>query len=188
MDRAATERLVGIIVDGPTPADDGNVTFRVQVGDEVLVGIANPCGGGCREPITDPNLAVSSATMRVVHQFIEEHGAEMLPLYREAARMRRAAGNAPIAGNTRRGLWQLVASPKKLDGAVVLFVTKAGARTIKVILFREGGFVDDCDDWEAVTDEDRDEAFTVCLDHVLDLADGGAELALDAALLDELWR
>ena len=85
-----------------------------------------------------------------------------------------AQGNPPLAGNTRRGRVQIAGPPVALqkDGSA-LFTTMADGASIKMpiqglFIFRDGGFIDHCDYDAPVTDrDDRDEAFAVCLDHVL---------------------
>ncbi len=177
----------GTIVSGPTPEDDGNVTFGVKVEDRIVVGLANPCGYGFRGDIL-ADLDTANAAMRAVSRFAQEHPGSMLPLYREAARLRRAAGKPPFAGNTRREKVRLIGPAVLQRNGGALFTTKAGETEIKIWIFGEGGFIDHCDDWAAVSDEDRDEAFTVSLDYVLSHPDQAIALGLDAGLLDELWR
>jgi hypothetical protein len=95
----ATDDPVGIIVDDPTSGESGMVAFRVQVGDGIVVGVAHPCGSGLRDDLATVDPAVASAVMTVVSRFVEEHGDEMLPLYREAARLRRGS---PVPSGTTR--------------------------------------------------------------------------------------
>ncbi len=183
------DKLKGTIVGGPTPEDDGNVTFRVKVQQRVVTGTANCCGYGFRgDESTDP--ALRNAVIVAVSQYAGEHRAIMPALYREAARLRRGAGNPPLAGNTRRGRVHIVGSPIALQDGSALFTTMAAGAPIKVVIFRDGGFIDHCDYDAPVTDDDRDEAFAVCLDHVLSHPSQVAALGLDLDLdlLAELWR
>jgi hypothetical protein len=178
---------VGSITEGPTPDEYGNVGFRVRVGEEVVIGVANPCGVGWHGEITPENLAVANATMAAVQDYIDVHKQEMSELYREAARLRRGEGNPPPAGNTRRGHFQLVGQPARASNSVRFTVRSAWA-TLEVLIFREGGFIDHCDDWQTISDVDRDEAVTIALDYIFAHPDWAAELGLDVGLLDELWR
>jgi len=178
--------LIGTIIEGPTPDEHGDVTFKVRVGDEVVVGVANPCGVGRRGEITRANLDTTNAAMRAVQQFVKAHRTQMLTLYREAARLRRAAGNPAFAGNTRRGSVRLVGSPTKSASGSFVFAMRAGATEITILLFAEGGFIDHSN--AELSDQDRDEAFTVCLDYVFAHPNEAAALGMDVVLLDELWR
>jgi hypothetical protein len=94
-----SEELTGTIVGGPTPDEFGMVTFKVQVGDEIIIGVAHPCGSGTRDDSATMKAGVASVVMGVVSRYVEQRGEHMTPLYREAARLRRAAGNPPLAGN-----------------------------------------------------------------------------------------
>lgn len=157
--------LTGSITEGPTPDEYGDVLFQVRAGDETVIGVANACGVGWRGEITLENRAVVNATMATVGDFVEVHKQEMPSFYREAARLRRAKGNPPPAGNTRRGYFELVGQPTRVRNSVRFTVRSAWA-TVDVLIFREGGFVDHCDDWEAVSNLDRDEAVTIALDYI----------------------
>jgi hypothetical protein len=177
------------LVDGPTPDERGMVAFNVRVGDEIVVGIACPCGFGVREGVDSVSAAVASAVMHVVVQYAEEHKDEMLPLYREAARLRRAAGKPPILGRTRRGTAKLVGAPISNGHGVTVFVTMVGSVELKVLFFKDGGLIDSWNEEQAASEEDRDEAITLCLDYIFaHPEEATAELGLDVALLDELWR
>jgi hypothetical protein len=180
-------RLVGSITEGPTPDEHGNVIFKVSVGDEVVIGVANPCGVGWRGEITPENLAVVNASVATVQDFIKVHEHEMPQLYRDAARLRRSKGNPPPAGNTRRGQFELVGQPTRAANSV-RFGARSAWAMIEVQIFREGGFIDHCDDWQAVSDVDRDEAVTLALEYVFAHPDRAADLGLDVGLLEELWR
>jgi hypothetical protein len=59
---------------------------------------------------------------------------------------------------------------------------------VEVLVFAEGGFVDHCEDWQAVSEIDRDEAVTSALDWIFAHPDWAAGLGLDVGLLEELWR
>jgi hypothetical protein len=183
------DTLMGTIVGGPTPEDDGNVTFRVKVQQRLVTGVANCCVYGFRgDESTNPS--VRNAVIVAVSRYAGEHREAMPALYREAARLRRGAGNPPLAGNTRRGRVQIIGPPVALQDGSALFTTMAAGAAIKVVIFRDGGFIDHCDYAAPVTDDDRDEAFAVCLDHVLSHPAQVAALGLDLdlALLAELWR
>jgi hypothetical protein len=116
----------GTIVGDPAPDEQGMVSFEVQVGNEIVIGVANPCGAGLREDFAAVNSDVASAVMRVVSQFVQEHRDEMPGLYREAARLRRAAGNAPFFGNLRRGRFEVVGAPVKLGDVAARFTHSSG--------------------------------------------------------------
>jgi hypothetical protein len=166
------------------------VSFKVQVGNEIVIGIAHPCGSGLREDFASVNPDVASTVMRIVAQFVEEHRAQMPALYREAARLRRAAGNAPFFGNMRRGKFEVVGSPVKLGDAGARFITQAGEIRLTVVVSKDGGFdvIELYDDLVDVSNEDQSEAITVCFDYVFAHPEEAAALGLDVALLDELWR
>jgi hypothetical protein len=180
----------GAIVGSPTPDESGMVAFTVQVGDGIVVGVAHPCGSGLKDRLSTVDPAIASAVMRVVSLYVEERGDEMLALYREAARLRRGAGNPPLAGCTRRGKVHVVGAPVKLADAGALFMTDACGVRLKVAIYNRGGFdfAEECEYVEAVSEEDRDEAVTVCLDYIFAHPDEATVLGLDVALLDELWQ
>jgi hypothetical protein len=166
--RMTNEGPVGTIVGGPTPDEQGMVSFKVQLGNEIVIGVANPCGSGLREDFAGVNADVATAVMRVVSQFVEEHSDEMPRLYREAARLRRAAGNAPIFGNLRRGRFAVVGAPVKLGEAGARFTTQAGEIRLTVVVSKGGGFdvIELYDDFKDVSNDDQSEAVTVCFDHI----------------------
>ena len=181
-------RLVGTIIEGPTPDEQGNdVIFKVKVGDEIVVGVANPLGVGWRGEITRENLSATNATRVAISAFIKGHEHEMLPLYREAARLRREKGYPPPHGNTRRGRFALDGPPTRA-GKSVRFTARSTGTKIDILIFREGGFIDHCDDWESVSDADRDEAITAMLDYIFAHPEQATDLGLDVSLLEELWR
>jgi hypothetical protein len=179
--------LVGRIDGGPTPDEHGYVSFKVTVGDEDMVGLASPCGVGCRGEVRPGNLATVNAAMKAVRDFVKAHEHEMPGLYREAARLRRDKGNPSPAGNTRRGLFELVGQPTRAADSVRFTARSAWAK-VEVLIFRGGGFIDHCDDWQAVSDADRDEALTIALDYVFAHAEEATGFGLDVGLLEELWR
>jgi hypothetical protein len=123
-------------------------------------------------------------------QFVEEHSDEMPRLYREAARLRRAAGNAPIFGNLRRGRFAVVGAPVKLGDVGARFIAQAGEMRLTVVVSKGGGFdvIELYDDFKDVSNEDQSEAVTVCFDHIFAHPEEAAALGLDVGLLDELWR
>jgi hypothetical protein len=166
------------------------VTFKVQVGEEIHIGVAHPCGSGTREDPATMTAGSAGAVMRVVSHYVDQYGERMAPLYREAARLRRAAGNPPLAGNARRGRAKVVGSPVKMAELAAVFTTETGGTRLNVAIFKNGGFdfAEECEVMEAVCEEDRDEAVTACFDYVFAHADEAAALGLDLALLDELWR
>jgi hypothetical protein len=180
----------GIIVGGPTPDDSGTVTFEVQVGEEIIIGVAHPCGSGTRDDPATMKAGVAGAVMMVVSRYVEQHGEHVAALYREAARLRRAAGNPPLAGNTRRGRAKVVGIPVKMAELGTVFTTQTGGMRLKIAVFKNGGydFAEECEVLERVSEEDRDDALTACFDYVFAHPDEAAALALDVALLDELWR
>jgi hypothetical protein len=187
----ATDELTGIIEGGPTPDDSGMVAFKVQVEGEIIIGIAHPCGSGTREDRATMKAGVASAVMRVVSRYVEQRGEHMTPLFREAAGLRRAAGNPPLAGNTSRGRAKVVGISVKMGDLAAVFATETGEGTrLKVAVFKNGGydFAEECEVLERVSEEDRDEAVTACFDYVFAHPDEAAALGLDVALLDELWR
>ena len=185
-----SEELTGTIVGSPVPDDSGMVTFKVQVGEEIHIGVAHPCGSGTREDPATMTAGSAGAVMRVVSHYVDQYGERMAPLYREAARLRRAAGNPPLAGNARRGRAKVVGSPVKMAELAAVFTTETGGTRLNVAIFKNGGFdfAEECEVMEAVCEEDRDEAVTACFDYVFAHADEAAALGLDLALLDELWR
>jgi hypothetical protein len=185
-----SDELTGTIVGSPTPDDSGMVTFKVRVGKEIILGVAHPCGSRTREDSAAMKAGVAGAVMRVVSRYVEQYGEHMAPLYREAARLRRAAGNPPIGGNTRRGRANVVCTPVKMAELGVVFTTETKGTRLKVAILKNGGFdfAEECEVVETVSEEDRDEAVTACLDYVFAHPDEAAALGLDLALLDELWR
>ena len=185
-----SEELTGTIVGGPTPDDSGMVTFKIRVGAEIIIGVAHPCGSGTREDPAVMKAGVAGAVMRVVSRYVEQFGEHMPPLYREAARLRRAAGNPPLAGNTRWGKAKVVGAPVKMAELGAVFTTETAGMRLKVAIFRNGGFdfAEECEVVDAMCEEDRDEAVTVCFDYVFAHPDEAAALGLDVPLLDELWR
>lgn len=68
------------------------------------------------------------------------------------------------------------------------FTVRSEQADVEIMIYREGGFIDHCEDWDAISPEDLDEAFTLCLDYVLAHPAEATALGLDVNLLEELWR
>lgn len=138
-------------------------------------------------PEASGDLETKSKVMRAVDRFIAEHRSEALGWYREAARLRRAAGNPPLIGASSARHVSVVGRPQP-RGRNVLFCTQGAPTELRVILLEGGGMIDDCEDWTTVTDVDRHSAFTAVLDHVFANREESTALGIDAQLFEELYR
>ncbi len=173
------------VVEGPTPEASGYLVLKVRVGDQIFRGLTCPLGHGA--DMNDADLPTRNKVERAVHRFMDAHQGEALAWYREAARLRRLAGNPPIIGASRSRHVSVVGQPEA-RGDCVLFHTQGAPMELRVVLFKDGAVVDDCEDWSAVTDVDRDAAFTAVLDHLLANREEAAALGLDVQLFEELYR
>ncbi len=60
---ASRASLVGSITEGPTPDEHGYLTFKVRVGDEVVIGVAYPwwhVRTGCNVGLNGQAIVVSA--------------------------------------------------------------------------------------------------------------------------------
>jgi hypothetical protein len=172
------------LVDGPVPNEYGAVEFLVEVGEHRVKVSASPLGVGvsANESLDAGNLASVA-----VNRYVDANRSRMKELYREAAKLRRTAGNRPLVGNTRCDRIRVTSEPQARRNGIVV-ATQAGIAKVNVFLFNDGGLIDDCDDWSQVTDEDRDAAITAALDWVFNHRMKAVALGLDVDLLEELWR
>jgi hypothetical protein len=175
------------IVEGPTPEATGYVVIKVRVGENVYRGLACTLGFGSGAGIEDGDLETKSKVMRAVDRFMDEHRSEALGWYREAAKLRRAAGNPPLIGASTARHASVVGRPQP-RGRAVLFRTQGAPAELRVFVLEAGGVIDDCDDWMKVTDVDRDSAFTGVLEYVFANREESAALGIDIGLLEELYR
>jgi hypothetical protein len=169
---------------GPVPTRGGWVEIVVRVGVHDVVVTSSSLGFGIG---VDVDLAVGNPAMILVSRYTHDHRSEMADLYREAARLRRAAGNPPLAGTSRSDRVRLVQGSRGARGAVAVDVI-AGETPIRVFVFHDGGVIDDWDGAGNVTNEDRDTALRIALDEILADRETAARLGLDPDLLEELWR
>jgi hypothetical protein len=179
---ADQESLEARVISGPTPTPIGDVAFEVVCGNRTVTVSVSPLGIGSSEV----DVKVWNAACGAVGTQLPSN-EEQLEWFRAAARLRKAAGNPPLAGTTRTLDRTVVGAPTRKGGTVV-YCTRVRSHAIRVLLFQSGGLMDDCDDWEGVTDEDRDAAITVALDHLFEHPDESRALGLDVPLLEELWR
>ncbi len=173
------------IVGSPTPEATGYVVIKVRVGGRVFRGLSCPLGHGA--DMGDADLPTQGRVMLAVHRFMDEHQSEAPGWYREAAKLRRLAGNPPLIGASMARHVSVVGWPQP-RGRGVLFRTQGAPTELRVLLFEGGGVIDDCDDWRAVTDLDRDSAFTAVLEHVFANREESAALGIDVRLFEELYR
>jgi hypothetical protein len=172
------------IVEGPTPEASGYVVLKVRVDDRVFRGLACPLGYGPDK--SDADLPTENRVMRAVHRFMDEHRGEALGWYREAARLRRLAGNPPLIGASTSRHVSVVGQPQR-RGRCVLFRTQGAPTELRVVVFEGGGVTDDCDDWTTVADIDWDAATTGVLKHIFANRKESAALGIDMELLEELY-
>lgn len=172
------------IIRGPVAADDGAVHFDVELAGRVVSITAGPLGIGieANAPAELAELAVDE-----VERYLRAHEANRVEWYREAALLRRASGKPAPAGNTRSATLKISHGPVAKESCLV-FTTHNGRSEIRVLIFKDGALIDDCDDWDAVTDTDRDAAITTAIDWVVDNEVRARELGLDPKLIRDIWR
>jgi hypothetical protein len=59
---------------------------------------------------------------------------------------------------------------------------------ILVAFFKNGGLIDRCDDWDLVTDVDRDAAVTCAIDGIIANPAAAQAAGVDPQLIEEIWR
>jgi hypothetical protein len=172
------------IVSGPTPDDSGLVLFQVRVGDRLVETYAEACGVGFSQ---DEDLEVASRAMSAVFRFLSEHEGEKLNWYREAARLRRVAGNPPPLDCAVADHITVRGTPVQYDGFVVFWIDGV-SMDLKIMVSAEGGVHDECSDWSALADGDRSAAFAAALAYLFFHREEVTAMGLDVGLLDELYR
>jgi hypothetical protein len=171
------------IVTGPSPDDRGCVVFTVRVDSADVEVTTSPLGTGVS---ASENLDVGNKALRLVDDYWRTRPTERLTLLREAAQLRRNAGNPPLAANTRSEDVRLIGSPKR-SGSGAKFGIQTPTTEMRVLVLADGGLIDDCDSWENVTDAERDAAFNAALTYIFAHPEEADGLGLDANLLRLLW-
>lgn len=171
-----------VILGGPVPTDSGACIFSVRVGEQLVQISVSPLGLSFEQEGSVAGLARDQ-----VQLYLRSNGPTMTEAYRDAARLRRASGNPPPAGNTR--------SPRAtLDGAPIqkssctLFSTQTERGEIRVICFKDGAILDDCDNWAVVRPVDRDAAMTCVIDWIIENPQLAGAVGVDPNLIEDLWR
>lgn len=176
-------RIDAEIISGPTPDASGDVVFKVRVRDRIIETHAWPCG---METVRDDDLDAGQDAAHTVCQFLREHADEVLSWYREAARLRRAAGNPGPFDLTTVPRITVVGNPQQFRGFVE-FKIGGVPMDLRVDVFEEGGIMDDCDDWSALNQADRNAAFAATLQYVFSHREEVTALGLDVDLLAEFY-
>jgi hypothetical protein len=171
------------VISGPTLSPFGHVMFGVRYRDGVITVWQGPVGMGAEVEDVD----AWNAACKAVRSFWRPSEEEKWGAFRAAARLRKAAGNPAPSGNTRSPEASVVGEPT-VKGSFVIYETRVRTHAIRVYILDSRIVSDDCDDWSGVTNEDRDAAITVALDHVFSHPEESRAVGLDLALLDELWR
>jgi hypothetical protein len=172
------------IIRGPVAADDGAVHFDVELAGQVARITAGPLGIGVE---ADAPAELAALAVDEVERYLRAHEANRVEWYREAALLRRASGKPAPAGNTKSAAVQICRAPVAKESCLA-FATHNGRTEVRVLIFKDGALIDDCDDWEAVTDADRDAAITTAIDWVVENEVQARELGLDPTLIRDIWR
>jgi hypothetical protein len=106
MNTRRIEELSARLLAGPTPTSHGYVVFQVAVAaqpPQVVEVLVTPGGGvGCSRLLDlDVDLDVLNPAMVLVADHIRAIQVELSIAVRDAARLRKAAGNRPLYGNHR---------------------------------------------------------------------------------------
>lgn len=169
---------------GPIPKDSGAVEFLVHVDGLDVVVSASPLGIGVSADVPVP---VGNTASAFVAKYIAANGSTMTQLYRDAARLRKSAGNPPLLGD-ESGYPVSIRGQPQLRGRAVLFrVDVHSSGELRVLIFPEGGIIDDCDDWDGVTDAARRAAIRAVLNWVFANSAQVKFLGLDLDLLRDFW-
>jgi hypothetical protein len=172
------------VIGGPRFGNDGHVHFRVEVGGVEVEALDSPMGIGF---VDCDDLEAGSAALRAVSEYIDEHKTEQLEWYRKAAQCRRQAGVGRLAGNTRASGVTLMRAPTRTGRGVVEFPLAVWGVPLKVTLVESVALLDDCEQWDLITDSDRDAAMGVVLDYVCDHEDELRGLRVDVSMVKDLW-
>jgi hypothetical protein len=174
------------IVEGPIPEATGYIVLKVRVGEHVFRGLACPLGIGA--DMTEDDLPAMDEVMRAVDRFIWKHQSEVLGWYREAARLRRLAGNRPLIGASPSWHVSVVGAPAP-RGSFVLFRTQGAMKDLQVAVFTGSGAFDLCvyDDPDPASGTDSDAAMTAVLEYIFAYREQSTALGIDVDLLEELY-
>jgi hypothetical protein len=172
------------VVSGPTFQESGAVEFLVLVGLRAVNVSLSPLGMGCGDG--EP-LDVTNAACRAVSQHVEKHHSEELGWYREAARVRRAAGKPPPIPVQRTDSLRLIASATP-NGELLLLRFQTQQAELRVVLAPPAAIGEDSDDWTLVTEADRSAAYVAAVDYVLQNRELAASVGIDVDALEEIWR
>jgi hypothetical protein len=172
------------ILNGPIPDASGCVVFTVGSDDNTIEVAASPQGIGV-PPEAPPDLV--NEALAIVATYLKEHADEELEWYRRAATLRRSAGQTAPVGNTRDDTAEVSGRVQSHAAGAVLKVLVASIE-IRVLVSARGGLMDETDDWDLVTDVQRDAAITKALDYLLENPQEARSVGLDPDLLGLLWR
>lgn len=171
------------IVSGPTPDDSGDVLFVVRVEDRLATirASADSVGFAGGDNFDDCNVASG-----LIHAFLRDRPhEEKIEWYKEAARLRRAAGNPPPYELPR--LTHIVVAGEPVPGQSFVRLAIEGAGVPLFILFsHRGGVGDLCDDWSRLNPADRNAAFATAVDYALANRDKMVAAGLDMDLFTAL--
>lgn len=172
------------IVSGPTPRELGDVVFVVRVENRTATVSLSADGVGCD---ADQDLDDSNVAMRLVSAHVDERPqAEKLDWYKQAARLRRAAGKPRPFDFPR--LPHISVSGEPIAGQYFVELVIDGAGVAHRILFaHRGGVSDECDHWPSLAEADRNAAFAAACDYAFAHPEKMRAAGLDMELFTELY-
>lgn len=172
------------IISGPTPRELGDVVFVVRVENRTVTVSLSADGVGCD---ADQDLEDSNIAMRLVSAHVDERPQdEKLEWYKQAARLRRAAGKPRPFDFPR--LPHITVSGEPIAGKYFVELAIDGVGVAHRILFsHRGGVSDECAHWPGLAEADRNAAFAAAIDYAFAHPEKMRAAGLDMEVFGELY-
>jgi len=189
MNTRRIEELPARVLAGPTPTLDGYVSFQVAVDShprQIVEVIVLPCGSvGSREPL---DLNVLNPAMVLVADHVRVIAPDMAVAIREAARLRKTAGRAPLRGNHRNhSPPPPVEVRRPTANGFLLFNVDVAGIVVPVIALPDGGICDLPEEPYPSGEPIGDIAVSAVLDYLFADPARARSLGMDLDLLELLW-
>ena len=189
MNTRRIEELSARLLAGPTPTSHGYVVFQVTVAaqpPQVVEVIVTPGGGvGCSQLV---DLDVLNPAMVLVADHIRAIQDELSIAVRDAARLRKAAGNRPLYGNHRHhSPPPAVELRRETQYGYLLFDVDVAGIVVPVFAGPDGGVCDLPEEPYPSGEPIGDIAVSAVLDYFFADPVRAHSLGMDLSLLELLW-
>jgi hypothetical protein len=166
--------IISELIGTPVPREWGDVVLTLRHGEHQFEMSASVGGYG---PANGTNPELVHDGFRFVDRYVAAHRDEMRALYRQAAELRQKAGNVQWP-DTRKADSSLVAKVGKRRD-LVEFNFHPPNEAGSILVFPEGGMLDEWEYWPDLTDEQREATHAGVLNYIFENEREMTELGLD---------